>query len=496
MEPEPITTRASDSSSSLLRVVARNALSQAAGRILLTFLRFGVAVIIVRRAGLEAFGQYALVLSFVYVAEWIADFGQSDIAVRDLASGARRWEATLGALAVAKLLQGGAAALLAWVAVAALGYEPAVVRATLLAGGAILLYAFVLVYRAEFRARMRMDKDVGAEIISAIALAAAVWFVAGAQPTLDALVLCYVGARAVFLVAAAALAGGLPRIALAPNVGREARSLVVAALPLGISGLLVSAYDAMDAMALARWSTVGEVGVFTVATRILMMAVIVAQALGIAVFPLLSAQWKTDREAFARTAQAALDFAVVLGGAIFCATWCGAGGLARVFKYDPLAITTVLQVLSWAILARVLVTILSPMVIVSGRQVHTLWLTGIVVLAKWLALLWLVPGAGAVGAAVAYLVSEIAVGLLPTIIVCQRVAGVSLDWGAPLRGLAAAAAVAGAAYWYGIEATLAQGVAGALVFLTLAAAARVLRLGDLRRLARAVLTRRATRAAP
>lgn len=474
----------------LLRTVAHAALSQAAGRVMLTALRFAVVVVIARRAGLDSFGAYALVLGFIVVAEWIADFGQTDIAVRDIAAGAGTWPVTLGALAVAKIGQGLLAALAAWGAVVVLGYGPAVTDAMLLAAAAVLLYAGVLVYRAAFRAQMRMDKDVGAELAFGVVLLLATWQATAAAPSLSDLVLCYVGARAAHLLAASVLARGLPRLAFGRGVGREAVRLAWAAWPVGVAGLLVSTYDAMDAAVLASASSSAEVGVFTVASRLLMLSVIVVQALGVAVFPVLSAQWQADRGAFQRTAQATLDTALLLGGLVFCAFWCGAAGLADFFKHDRDGITTVLQILSWAILARVMVTIFGPMVVISGRQIHTLWMTALVVAAKGLALWWLVPGAGAVGAAGAYLVSEVAVGLLPTILLCQCVTGVRLDWRVPLRLLAAAAAVVGVAHALAIEATLLQGLLGALAFAALAAAVGAVPVDDLRRVRQAILQRR------
>lgn len=474
---------------SLLRSVVKNAVSLTGGRILLALLRFVVALVIVQRAGLERFGEFALVLSFVLIAEWLSDFGLTDIAVRQISSDPRRRNATMGAFIVSKavqcLLASGAMA----GAIALLGYPEHMVRSGLIAGGAVILYGGVQVYRVQFRVRMTMERDVGAEIISALVLLLAVWFVTGAEASLEMLTLCYVVSRGVNLMAAGLLAEGWPRLCFGPDFRPELGVLVAAALPLGLTGLMVSAYDAMDAIALSRWSTSGEVGIFTVAMRIMMLAVVAEQALAAAVFPVLASQWTHDRAAFARTFQVVLDWGTVLGGALFCALYAGAQGLGVLVKQDPQAVAAVLQLLSWAILARVIVTLVSPMVVISGRLLYTVWITVLVVMAKWIALMGF-ASQGAIGAATAYLIAEIGVGLIPTVILCQRAAGMRLEWSIPLRVLALAAAIAAATNWLELEGSLLHGIFALAVYAALAAAIGAIQLQPLRQLYLSIGSRR------
>ena len=471
----------------LLRSVIKNAASLTSGRILLALLRFLVAIAIVQRAGLERFGEFALLLSFVLVAEWLSDFGLTDIAVRQIALDPGRRDATMGAFALTKAVQ----CLLAWAimgaAIAALGYPEHVVRSGLIAGAAVILYGGVQLYRVKFRVEMTMERDVGAEIASALALLAAVWFAAGAS--LEWLALSYVIARGVNLLAAALLAGGRPPLGFGSRFRPELRVLVAAALPLGLTGLMVSAYDAMDAMALSRWSTNGEVGIFAVAMRIAMLAVVAEQALAAAVFPVLAARWERDRASFQKILQALLDWGMVLAGAMFCALYAGAQAVGIFVKQDPNAVAVVLQLLAWAVLARAIVTLVSPMVVISGRLIYTVWISMLVVTAKWLALTVL-ASRGAIGAAAAYLIAEIGVGLIPTVLLCQRAAGLHLDWSRPLRILAVAAVIVAAARYLGMEGSIAHGLLAFVLFLVLATATGAIRLQSLRQLSLGIARRR------
>ena len=424
-------------------------------------------IIIVQRAGLERFGEFALILSFVLVAEWISDFGLTDIAVRQIAAKQRPLEATLGAFSFSKLVQAIVACLFMWGAVSWFGH-PHMVQSASIAGLAVVLYCGVQIHRVGFRAKMLMGRDVSAELVSAVVFLAAIWIVTGATTTLEALTLCYVLSRAVNLVAAWLLAGAWPKLSFGRDFRAELAVLAAACVPLGLTGLMVCAYDAMDAIALARWSTSAEVGVFTVAMRFLMLAVIAEQALSTAVFPLLAAQWNRDRPAFAKTYQIVLDWGMVAGGGLFCALYAGARELAALAKQDPQAIADVLQLLSWGILSRVVVTLLSPMVVVSGRLHYTVWITCLVVAAKWIALTIMAPG-GAIGAAVAYVVVEIGIGLIPTVILCQRAAGVRLNWSIPLRIIASAVGVALATRLLGLDSTLLHAAFAVFAYFALAA---------------------------
>ena len=222
-----------------------------------------------------------------------------------------------------------------------------------------------------------------------------------------------------------------------------------------------------------------------------MLAVIVVQALAMAVFPVLARQWVADRAMFQRTMQATLDAALLVGGALCCTLAVAAPGIAQLLHPPGQAIAAALALLSWAILARVVVTVIGPMVIIAGRQIHHIWLTLLVLFAKAAALYWLVPLAGASGAAGAYLISEVAVGLLPTIWLCQRVGGVRLSWSVPLRVLAAVVVVSGGAHWIGLPGSLWDGAAAAGVFALLCLAFGAVRRDDFRRLRTALAQRRA-----
>lgn len=472
--------------------IISNAGTLSGGRLMLAVLRFLATLVILQRAGLERFGEFALILSVVAVAEWLSDFGLSDVAVRQIMADPSRKRLTLGAFALSKLAQGALAATCLMAGMSLAGYNHDLVQAAQIGAVAVLCYAGVQVYRVEFRVRMQMGREVGAELLATIVFLAAVWAVTGADASLQSLAGCYLLLRVVNLVAAGALARSWPDMGFAQGWRAELTVLLRACVPLGLTGLMVSTYDAMEQVALSQWSSSAEVGTYSFAMRVMMLALIVQQALATAAFPLLAAQWAQNREAFLRTQQTVLDWGLLISGAMFCALHTSANSLVALIKHDPQGIAQVLQWLAWAIPARAAVALVGPVLVISGQLGRAVWIPLVVLVVKWLALMVLAER-GALGAAAAFLLAEVGIGLLLNLLFCQYAAGVWLRWSVAIKLMLAALAVVGGVQLLGLSGTLLQGLLAAAVFLALSALMGAVRLQELKQLVLTVAARRSGR---
>lgn len=439
-----------------------NALSQMAGRVFLSLARLGVAAIVVRCAGAERFGEYALVLSFLLIAEWAADFGMTEIGVRDICRDPARRVALLRALVLSRAAQGTATALLLPALLFLLDYPPPVVRAGIIGAAAVLCYAGALAYRALFRIEIKMARDVLAEALGVIVMLPLTWYAAARGAGVDVLIACYAVSRAVFLVAAVLL--GRREISLVPSPGARADALRMLreAAPLGLIGLMVCAYDNLSTVLLASLADMQSVAHFAGALRFVLPAIILIQALGTAVYPVLAAGWKKDQPGFAATQQAALESAVLVAAGFFCVINAAAEFLMRLLGPEMEAGAAVLRLLSWTVLARSVTTIMSPLIVIAGGQSRALWWTLLSVLCNLALLLWLIPRYGILGAAAAYLITEFLISMAPIAVLGQSMTGIRLRWlGACKLVLAALAAL-----WTSfILGGLGSAGAGALAFI-------------------------------
>ncbi|WP_176414526.1 hypothetical protein, partial [Sphingobium sp. Z007] len=212
------------------------------GRVGLSGLRMGAALIVARLAGAEQFGAYALMLSLTGLAEWLVDFGQTDIGVRDAARRPRRRAAVLDALARAKRVQGPAVAVALPLLLLAAGQDRDVVLAGCAGSVAVLATAWLQPARATLRLAMRMDRDIGAELAGVGVMLPLLALACLYRSPLPLLVASFAVAR---LVQAALTIHWAGPIAMQTSTRLTPARLVGQALPLGCAGLLVLLYDAL-----------------------------------------------------------------------------------------------------------------------------------------------------------------------------------------------------------------------------------------------------------
>lgn len=412
----------------------RNGVSLIAGRILLSAARMLAALAVARLAGAESFGAYVLLLSLVGLAEWLVDFGQTDIAVRDIARRPHRRAAILAALARAKRWQGTAAALALPLLLLVTG-QGAMLPAGCAGSVAILAIAALQPARVALRLALRMDRDIGAEIVGVALMLPLLLLASLAHAPLPLLISSLAAGRLLQAALTIRWAGSL-----GPPASRRimAFSLARRAAPLGVAGLLVLLYDALAPLLLARLADWRAVALFATATRFTSPALVAIQALNGAFFPILSGQWRRDPVAFAATQQDALLLAMALAAPLFAALHVSAEAIMQLLGPDFAPAAPLLRLMAWVLLARAVTTAMSPLILIAGRQGRAMRLTLAALATQLTALLLLVPRFGATGAAIGYLAVELTLGTLAVSALAQASAAVRLDW-RPAASVAAAA---------------------------------------------------------
>ena len=477
------------------RSLAKNAISQIGGRLFLSLGRLVAALMIVHVAGPDRFGEYALVLQFIVLFEWLADFGQTDIGVRDICQRPADEPVLLGALATLKLVQGGILALLLPLLLLAMQYPASIVRAGAVGGVSVVCYALVQVFRAVFRVRMCTERDIAAELGGLAIMLPLTWFACRSGAGIETLVACYSVARLVFL--ALVIVFSRDEGQRAPRVigRRAAMGLLLQALPLGIAGLLVSMYDSLATIMLSKLTELQSVAQYAAATRFVFPVIIVVQALGSAFYPPLSAAWRKSPGEFRRLQQSALDLSMLVGAGLFSGVFAGAGFLMGLMGPSIATATPILRVMSVVVLARAVTTVMSPLIVVAGRQGKALWLTALSILLQAAMLLLLVPRYGILGAAIGYLLIELVVGVVPVSVIGQIVTGVRLRWAVSARLAACAMVAAGLCALLPLEGTIWSGIMGGLLYVGLALATGTVSIRQMRSVLTEVMTARRARMA-
>ena len=147
------------------RSVALNAVYQIGGRFFASAARLAVAILIIRFVGAERFGEYSLILSLLLIAEWLVDFGISEIGVRSLSQQPDRQGLLLRAATIISGSQAIIASILMLSALYVMDFPQHIIRAGIMGLIGLFFYAGIIVYRILFRVRMSIQKNVFAEVL-------------------------------------------------------------------------------------------------------------------------------------------------------------------------------------------------------------------------------------------------------------------------------------------------------------------------------------------
>jgi O-antigen/teichoic acid export membrane protein len=148
--------------------VARNSVWLVAGQIVSKIFTFAYVLVLARYLGVEAFGNFNLVLSFVMVADIATDFGLTRLIIRDLARDLGRLPHYLGVLLPLKAMLIAAGYVVMISTVTLMGYRSEVTALAVLAGLGMFPLGLGTLLDAGCHARQRMQWSSLAQIALAI----------------------------------------------------------------------------------------------------------------------------------------------------------------------------------------------------------------------------------------------------------------------------------------------------------------------------------------
>jgi O-antigen/teichoic acid export membrane protein len=307
--------------SSARRRVASNTAIQLAGRgAVLAFGLVSIAVL-TRYLGPEDYGKYTLALMYMQLFGVLADVGLFTTVVREISKDQSRTEELVGnAIALRLVLSIVVIALAASISLL-LPYEHQVRVAILLAGAPLLLGMLTTSFVAVLQSRLRMGRAVVGDVIGRAVSLGLVLAVAGFDLGFYAVLGAAAGGALATLIVTSTLtrqfAPVRPRVE--PAVWR---SLLRTALPLGLALAINALYFRADTLIISLYEPYSQVGLYTLAYRVLELALVVGTVFLNTTFPILSEAVARDEARALRTIQASTEVCVVLGAPLV------AGGLA------------------------------------------------------------------------------------------------------------------------------------------------------------------------
>jgi O-antigen/teichoic acid export membrane protein len=389
------------------RLVASNTAVQIAGKAVTLALGLASIAILTRYLGPGDYGRYTLALTYMQLFTVLADAGLFTIVVREISRDPARTERLVGNTLTLRLLLAAAAFALAALVSLLLPYDEDVRLAILLAGLPLLFGMLNSAFVAVLQSRLQMSRAVVGDVAGrAVALAAV-----GLVAALDLGFLAVMGTAAAGALATALVTMVLTRrlVPLRPRGDRAVwRRLLVMALPLGVALAVNELYFRADTLIISLYEPYDQVGLYTLAYRMLELTLVFGTVFLTTTFPLLSQAVADDEPRARRTIQLSTDLFVALGAPMVV------GGLVLAPELVELAAgsdfedaSTPLRILLGAGALAWVNGVFGYALIAKDRQLSALWLN-VAALAFNVGLnLALVPVYGIVVAAVATVASEV-----------------------------------------------------------------------------------------
>jgi O-antigen/teichoic acid export membrane protein len=276
--------------------------------------------VLTRYLGPEDYGKYTLALMYTQLFGVLADVGLFTTVVREISKDPARTEELVGnTIALRLVLSIVVIALAAGVSLL-LPYEHQVRVAILLAGAPLLLGMLTTSFVAILQSRLRMGRAVIGDVIGRAVSLGLVLAVVG----LDLGFYSVLGAAAGGALATLIVTSWLTRrfAPVRPLVQPEVwRALLKAAVPLGLALAINALYFRADTLIISLYEPYGQVGLYTLAYRVLELALVVGTVFLNTTFPIMSEAVANDEQRALRTIQASTEVCVVLGAPLV------AGGL-------------------------------------------------------------------------------------------------------------------------------------------------------------------------
>jgi O-antigen/teichoic acid export membrane protein len=465
----------------LILSVCRNAVSQLAGRNVISLGRLVVASTIARTYGKEVFGQYSLIIVLLAIAEWLLDFGTSDVFVREICRTPERGARLLRILTALKILQIAIGTSGFLLLIFLLRYPAAVAQAGLVASCSLLFFGGVLIYHTIFKATLTIEREIAAELLSVVVMIILVRAAAQHGATLSMLFMCHVASRATFFGLCHVFGKARFHLSVKGVTWPDIKWGFHSSAAIGTIGLVVVVYETMDVLLLSRLGSLADVAYYSGAQRFITPMVVALTAIGGTLYPVAASYWPAARGLFERSCQRAMDTVFLLAGLAICVILAGPEFLMRLLGPDLTRGASVLRVLALVLFVKAITNTLGPVLYVVQAQNLALRMVIAAMIAKAALITLLAPRFGFIGVACSAVITDSATALA-TIYLLHRYSGFRIRWAIPLKVSAITLLCAGVPRLLLASGGIAQPIAAVALFIPLVWLSGAVRLSEVRAL--------------
>jgi O-antigen/teichoic acid export membrane protein len=290
--------------------IALNTIISGGTRIIELILAFIIIGILTRYLGKSGFGEYSIILAFIFIFNVLADFGLYSIVVREISKPGADEEKIASNAFTIRFLIGFFIFTSAFLIACLFPYSAIVKQGILIGAFGFWFLSMGQVLMGVFQKYLRMDKVAIAELIARIIQVILIlWFVK-------------LGFGLLFIISAIVISSFIYFLFVFIFAQKYVRvrfqfdfvfwkKILRQSWPLAISAILCMIYFKLDTIFLSVMKSEGDVGIYGLSYKILESIVFFPAMFVGLVMPLLSKYAFTDLEKFKRVFQRALDFLII-----------------------------------------------------------------------------------------------------------------------------------------------------------------------------------------
>lgn len=375
-----------------------------------------------RTIGAAGFGQYATVLAFLYVFQVLADFGLDSILTREISKPGADEKKIISSVFMTRGVLLACALGLSFFIIQFTPYPPEVKNGVFVAAAGFFLLSLSGVLMGVFQKHLKTIIPAVADITTRVTQLAAVGYLYATHGSVTAFLSVFVLGAVVNFSIIFYQVRKETGFRLVFD-GKEIGAMLRESWPLAVSTIMILVYFKGDTLILSFMHSARDVGIYSVAYKILENIIFFPAMFVGLVMPLLSKYYISDKELFRTVFQKTFDFLAVIAiplvfGGIYCAQ-----DIIRIISgrgFD--AATAPLQILLVAVMFIFAGSLFGSAIIAIGKQKTVMYAYGSAAVINVAANLYFISRFSYIGAALVTAATELFVSLCMLVIIYKTVA--------------------------------------------------------------------------
>jgi O-antigen/teichoic acid export membrane protein len=392
---------------STARSVAKNTFSIAFSNIAAKIIAILIAVYLARYLGVEDFGKYNFIITYLMLFGFIAGFGLDSVVIRDISKNPTEARRIMSNAVVIRILTSLIAILLAIIAIRVLQYPADTIFYIQLVSAVLLAQGLSYLFESLFQANMKMEYATVSIIVPKIIFAIAIYYLIRNNFGLAQILLAYLFSELARTIISFTYSQKILKYRL--QIERvTCKDLIRKSLPFVLGYGLFMLYHRFDILMLSMMKGDAAVGLYSAAYKLTESLLFIPGALAATLMPVMAKQFDRDKDKLNYTYKLGIRYIlmmilpITIGGVIL-----GDRIISTVYGEEFLNSIVVFKVLTFTIIFNSLTSIQTAVLVAANKQqLNNISVSACAVLNIILNLL-LIPQYSYAGAAVATLISVV-----------------------------------------------------------------------------------------